>query len=108
MSLVQQLDAIAEQHFSDMSTRTVRDALKEVAKNTADAAIAKEIGKLTPEQQGSLMKVVYVGLASDPANSAVYLKWHAALFEAAGPGAIIRTLTDKSSALTATGGASTE
>ena len=96
MSLAQALDAVADQHFSDMSSRTVRDTLKEVSKVSGDAAITKAITNLSQQQQDVLMKVVYVGLSSDPGNSSVYLKWHASLFEVAGPGAIIRTLTDKS------------
>ena len=98
MSLVSTLDALTENHFSDMNAKLCRDSLKELVKvaGGGDAAITKEISKLDQKQQDTLMKVVYVGLKADPSNSSAFLKWHALLFEKAGVGAIIRTLTDKS------------
>jgi hypothetical protein len=94
-ALVTALDALSGQHFNVMSSRTCRDALKELAKAPTEAAIAKEVQRLTPAQLDTLVKVVYVGLAADPSASAVFFKWHAAAFEAGGTGAIIRTLTSK-------------
>ncbi len=97
-AVVAAIDSLAESHFSDMNSRVCRDALKELVKvaGSGDAAITKEVGKLDQKQQDTLMKIVYVGLSSDPTNSAAFLKWHAILFEKSGAGAIVRTLTDKS------------
>lgn len=100
MAIVAALEGVVSnaRHFDQMNSRVCRDALKELVKvaGSGDAAIGKEIAKLDQQQQDTLMKIVYVGLSSDPSNSAAFLKWHAALFEKAGAGAIIRTLTDKS------------
>eukprot|EP00672_Neobodo_designis_P022452 CAMPEP_0174850040 /NCGR_PEP_ID=MMETSP1114-20130205/18756_1 /TAXON_ID=312471 /ORGANISM="Neobodo designis, Strain CCAP 1951/1" /LENGTH=102 /DNA_ID=CAMNT_0016084463 /DNA_START=37 /DNA_END=345 /DNA_ORIENTATION=+ len=93
--LVAALDAAAEQHFSDMTLVTVRDALKEVQSSPSEAAATKAVAELTPAQQDTLMKVIYVGLAKDHKNSSVYFRWHAALYEAAGAGAIVRVIADK-------------
>jgi hypothetical protein len=89
------LDGAVEQHFSDMSLVTVRDVLKEMQGSPTEAAATKIVAELDATQQDTLMKAVYVGLAKDHKNSSVYFRWHAALYEAAGPGAIVRVIADK-------------
>ena len=93
--LADHLDTLEPTAFNQMNSRNCREALKEVSKTTADATIKAEIAKLSDSQKDVLMKVVYVGLSSDPAAAPTFLKWHAILFEASGPGAIIRTLTSQ-------------
>lgn len=94
-ALANALDTLEKIEFNRMNTRNCRDALKEITKTTAENTIKAEIAKLSDGQRDALMKVVYVGLSNDPASSAALLKWHALLFEVAGPGSIIRTLTSQ-------------
>ena len=92
------LDSVESIEFPRMTPRNVREVLKELTAAPAEAVMRKEISRLTPAQQDTLMKVIYVGLGGDPAAATTLQKWHALLFEVAGPGSIVRTLTDKAPA----------
>jgi hypothetical protein len=95
MALPAALDAIAAEKFDQMAMRTVRPVLKELTGAPNEQIVQKEVERLTPAQRDVLMKVVYVGLANDPASSTAYFRWHAALYTSAGAGSIMRVLTDK-------------
>lgn len=95
MALREQLDRVAPVRFPDMTMVNARDALREIQAAPNETVITKEVEGLSDAQRDTLMKVVYVGLANDYKNSSVYFKWHAALFAAAGPGSIVRVMTDK-------------
>jgi actin related protein 2/3 complex subunit 5 len=95
-SLAEAVARVAPLHFPQMTflaTKEVHGAL--LALGTSDAVMEREIGKLSLEHRDVLMKVLYVCLAADTKNSSSYLKWHGAMYEAAGPGSICRVLTDK-------------
>jgi hypothetical protein len=95
MALSGYLDAAVDQHFADMTLTSLRDVLKEVQANGTEAAIAKELERLSPAQMDTLMKAVYIGLAKDSKNSSIYFRWHNALFKTAGSGSIVRVIADK-------------
>lgn len=89
------LDKHAAVAFDAMTPLSVRDVLKELSAAAGnDAVVGKEVTLLTAAQQDTLMKIIYVGLASDAKQSSAWFKWHAALHQVAGAGAIVRTLTD--------------
>jgi hypothetical protein len=90
------LDKLAPLHFPQITFFAARDVVKELtASSASETAIEKCVHGLSSAHQDILMKVLYVALSSDAKNSTVYLKWHGALYAAAGPGAIMRVLTDK-------------
>jgi hypothetical protein len=97
MALASAVDMVSHLHFPEMTPSTVRDVTKELlALANNETVVEKELSMMNSDQLDVLMKVIYVGLAGDFKNSASYLKWHAAAYEKAGPGAIVRTLSDKS------------
>lgn len=87
------LDKLSAQHFPQMTFLHIKDVTKEMLSANADPE--RSCKSLNTEQLDTLMKSVYVALANDAKNSTVYLKWHGAVYAAAGPGAVIRVLTDK-------------
>eukprot|EP00455_Lapot_gusevi_P054474 TRINITY_DN873_c0_g1_i1.p1 TRINITY_DN873_c0_g1~~TRINITY_DN873_c0_g1_i1.p1 ORF type:complete len:134 (+),score=41.12 TRINITY_DN873_c0_g1_i1:169-570(+) len=60
------------------------------AVNDVNAAVES----LSPAELDNVLKYVYVGLSSGQ-NALALLKWHATIIEKAGPGAIMRVLTEK-------------
>jgi len=95
-SLADKLDELSALHFAEMTMVKVRPVATDMMDaGGSDAVIKGELDKLEPYQVDVLMKAVYVCLANDCKNSAVYFKWHAALHDRGGPGSIVRTLTDK-------------
>jgi hypothetical protein len=96
MSLASSIDKVAALHFSQMEYFGVRDVAKEMVKLAANEVLmTRECEGLSDAQRDVAIKVAYVGLANDSPNSAAYFKWHAALCEQSGPGAIMRVLCDK-------------
>lgn len=96
MALAASIDKIAHLHFPQMTPSAVRDVTKELlAFANNESVVEKELSRMNSEQLDVLMKVIYVGLSGDYKNSAAFLKWHSATYEKAGPGAIVRTLSDK-------------
>jgi hypothetical protein len=100
-ALAAALEKLAPLHFPQITFFAAREVVRELSASSSDAAIEKHISGLSSAHQDVLMKVLYVALASDSKNSTLYLKWHSALYTAAGPGAIMRVLTDKPPAATA-------
>ena len=95
MSLTSMLDRIEDEHFPDLKPSMLRDILGELAAAPSEDVMKKEIQLMTPAQQDTLMKVIYTGLSTDTGKSALYFKWHAAVYAEAGSGVIVRTITDK-------------
>lgn len=96
MALAAALDAAAEQRFSDMNLVSVNSVLKVINAGSSSAdAIRKAVQELDDYQHDTLMKVLYVGMAKDFKQSSTYFKWHAALYEIAGAGTIVRVIADK-------------
>ena len=96
MALASAVDKVAHLHFPQMTPSSVRDVSKELlALANNETVVEKELSLMNSDQLDILMKVIYIGLGSDFKNSASYLKWHAAAYEKTGPGAIVRTLSDK-------------
>lgn len=96
------LDKLSALHFPQITFFAARDVVKELLATSADAAMERHVQQLTSDQQDVLMKVLYCALASDPKNSTAFLKWHGALYSVAGPGTIMRVLSDKPPAPLAT------
>lgn len=71
-----------------------------VLASTKSTDIPATLRSLTPDQQDTLMKYLYKGMAMQndvnvEANSSVLLAWHEKLTEAAGTGCIVRVMTDR-------------
>jgi 5,10-methylene-tetrahydrofolate dehydrogenase/methenyl tetrahydrofolate cyclohydrolase len=96
-TLSQQLSEMGAIPFPQLTFLKAKPVLKDIAAITSEQAIDKEVKKLSSQEADALMKTLYVGLANDSGNSSVYFKWHAALYQAAGPGTVIRTLTEQKS-----------
>ena len=85
-----------------MTPSSVRDVSKELLGLSGnDAIIERELALMSPEQLDVLMKVIYVCLKGDYKNSTAYLKWHGLVYDKAGAGAIIRTISERSAKPTA-------
>jgi hypothetical protein len=95
MSLVSMLDRLEDEHFSDLKPSRIRDVLGELAAAPSEEVMGKEIKAMSAAQQDTLMKVIYVALSTDTGKSALYFKWHAAVYAQCGSGVVVRTITDK-------------
>ncbi|OZJ02202.1 hypothetical protein BZG36_04749 [Bifiguratus adelaidae] len=74
------------------NTQTVMDVLQRF--RAAD--IGDVVKALSKDEQDVLMKYIYAGLAKPELfNPAVLLGWHEKLVEVAGPGSIVRVMTDR-------------
>jgi hypothetical protein len=90
------LDKLGPLHFPQITYLAAKDVLREVLQIAGnDAVIERELQRLTEQQLDTMMKVIYCALNADSKNSSVFLKWHAAVYAAAGPGAIVRVISDK-------------
>ena len=70
--------------------------VEKVVNSLLETEIASVIEALDMEGCDTLMKYVYRFMSGTPcANNALLLKLHAALFEKAGQGAIVRSMTDR-------------
>ena len=71
--------------------------VEKVVNTLTEAEIAAAVESLDMEACDNLMKYVYRFMAATKAttNNALLLKLHAALFEKAGSGAIVRSMTDR-------------
>jgi len=69
--------------------------VEKVVSALTDAEIGAAVESLDMEGCDTLMKYVYKFMAGPTTNNAFLLKLHAALFEKAGHGAIIRSMTDR-------------
>lgn len=94
-ALAAALEKLVPLHFPQITFFAARDVVKELSASSSEAAIEKHVNSLSSAHQDVLMKVLYVAMSSDCKNSTLYLKWHSALYTVAGPGAIMRVLTDK-------------
>lgn len=74
----------------DLKTRSAELVFR-VLKSVSGKGMEKHSKNLNPEQQDNLMRYIYRGL-SDPSNAKDFLKWHAAVVNAAGLGVINRVL----------------
>ncbi|CAO3695443.1 unnamed protein product [Umbelopsis ramanniana] len=72
--------------------KTVVDVLNQFRANDIPTAIKE----LNLDQQDVLMKYLYAALSKpEQFNSGMILNWHEKLTEVAGPGSIVRVMTDK-------------
>ena len=94
MSFASQLDKLATIAFPQLTFLICRDVVKEM-QGANETVMKNEMARLNDAQKDILMKVIYVALGNDCKNSPLYFKWHAALYEAAGVGSIVRVITDK-------------
>mmetsp|Transcript_39412 Transcript_39412/g.45854 ORF Transcript_39412/g.45854 Transcript_39412/m.45854 type:complete len:112 (+) Transcript_39412:40-375(+) len=93
--LVTALEKIASLHFPQITFFNAREVVKEMLATSSEQSIDRSVQQLSSPMRDVLMKVVYVALSSDPKNSTTFFKWHAAIYKAAGPGSILRVVTDK-------------
>lgn len=99
MALASAVDKIASLAFPQMTPLSVKDVTKELlALASNDAIIEKELSMMNSAQLDTLMKVIYVCLKGDYKNSTIYLKWHGLVYEKAGAGSIVRTISEKAPA----------
>ncbi|KAF9186564.1 hypothetical protein BGZ51_001918 [Haplosporangium sp. Z 767] len=74
------------------NTQTVMEVLNSI--KVAD--MTQLVKNLTFEEQDVLMKYLYAGMAApEQNNSGALLAWHEKLTEVAGPGCIVRVITDR-------------
>jgi hypothetical protein len=69
--------------------------VEKVVNALSEAEVAAAVESLDLEACDTLMKYVYKFMSGPTANNALLLKLHAALFEKAGHGAIVRSMTDR-------------
>jgi hypothetical protein len=95
------LDKLSPLHFPQITYLAAKDVLREIlAVAGNDTVIERELQRLNEQQLDVMMKVIYCALNADSKNSSVFLKWHAAVYAIAGPGAIVRVISDKPPAAT--------
>lgn len=97
MALAAAVDKVSSYAFPDMTPTVVKDVTRELLGLAGnDAIIERELSLMSGEQLDVLMKVIYVCLKGDYKNSTTYLKWHGMVYDKAGAGSIIRTISEKS------------
>jgi len=74
----------------DLAAATVVQALSSISEND----IPRTLNDLNAEEQNTVMKYVYKGMALG-ANCAALLKWHSALYDRNGSGIIMRAMVDR-------------
>lgn len=94
-------------HASDRRARSPRRPTRARTAQAANALVVSaaalavregELGavahSLDPDEADVLLKYVYRALSTPSDKAAAWLRWHAALVERAGPGAIMRVITE--------------
>ena len=78
------------------------DVVNKVLSTVKDAEIAKVVGALSLEECDVLMKYIYRGLGPGGKKNETYSKllhWHPVVLKRAGPGSIMRTISEVNLAL---------
>lgn len=77
--------------MQDLNAAIVTTAMAAVK----DVDLKASVESLSLAECDVLMKYIYRGLSAPSPHTALFLRWHAAVTAHAGPGTIVRVITDK-------------